>query len=122
MHLALSLSLLLALPSTAAGQSCAPVNFPQGFTSGAITGTVQPEGVNCYLLDMAPHDNNLRIEVQGRNVVFSFDDGFNANDGQERIEMVPQTSKVTVRVNQMFRSVTPEDYRLIVTFLPPGNG
>lgn len=103
-------------------QSCATVQFPSGYTTGALTGAVPPEGVVCYVLDMSGHDNNLRIEVAGRNVVFSFNDGFYANDAQERIELVPQTPRVEVRVNQLMRAVQAEDYRLTITFLPPGNG
>ena len=123
MHARLSiLAAALVLSQPALAQSCATVQFPPGYTTGAITGTVQPESVVCYVLDMAPHDNNLRIEVTGRNVVFSFNDGFNANDAQERIEMVPQSNRVEVRVNQLMRSPRPEDFRLTVTFLPPGNG
>ncbi len=122
LHIAIAAALLSFGPLQAAAQSCSVVTFPQGYTSGALTGSVPSEGYDCYLLDMTGHDNNLRIEVEGTNVVFSYNDGFNANDAQERIDMVPESQRVEVRVNQLFRSPRAEDYRLTVTFLPPGNG
>lgn len=115
-------AVLSLVSGLASAQSCAPVAFPAGYTTGAITGTAPADGVVCYRLDMAPHDANLRIEVEGTNVIFSYDDGFNAGDARQSVEMVPEGPAVEVRVGQLMRSATPQDFRLVVTFLPPGNG
>lgn len=114
------LAAMLSAPAHA--QSCQQVNFPVGFNAGAIEGQAPPDGVVCYSLNMAPHDNNLGLSITGRNVVFGFNDGFNAMDSQTEIQLVPEGPNVRVTVGQLMRSVQAEDFRLTVTFLPPGNG
>ncbi|SMY08106.1 hypothetical protein [Flavimaricola marinus] len=117
---AIALSALLIPPAQA--QSCQQVSFPAGFTSGAIEGQVSPDGVVCYALNMAPHNNNLGLSISGRNVMFGFNDGFNAMDAQTQTQLVPEGPTVRVTVSQLMRSATTEPFRLTVTFLPPGNG
>lgn len=105
----------------AAAQSCQQVNLPAGFTSGVLEGQVSPEGVVCYSLNMAPHNNNLDLAIAGRNVVFGMNDGVNAVDARQELMMVPQSSNVRITVTQLMRSPQDEAYRLQITFLPPGN-
>ena len=113
--------LVLCLPAATLAQTCTPVVFPAGYTSGMLEGLAPADGVICYTLDMRAHDNNLALSVTGRNVAFSWFDALNGEDGQTAAAFVPE-GNVEVRVFQLFLAVEPEPYRLIITFTPPGNG
>lgn len=111
---------LLSTPANA--QPCQQVNFSADFDTAVIEGVVSPEGIVCFAMNMAPHNNNLGLSISGRNIVFGFNDGFHARDAITETQLVPEGPVVRVNVVQMMRSVQAENFRLTVTFLPPGNG
>ncbi|GGL67184.1 hypothetical protein [Wenxinia marina] len=115
------LSLLALFATPAAAQECRTLQFPEGFTSGQVTGEASSEVTACFLL-VVPPGQNISIDVEGPGMVHAMPGQWDAMDQRMFLGDYPgRPNPLQVNVAPLMRApMTP--FTLTVRFEPPGNG
>lgn len=92
-----------------AQDDCTPIRFAAGRASAVVQGSAPAADTVCYRFTAAAGQTAMLKVVSGRNVIFAIDD---LVDAQDNYRFSTQARTYTIRVGQMFRSVTPQRFSL----------
>ncbi|MEZ5910895.1 MAG: hypothetical protein R3D84_00680 [Paracoccaceae bacterium] len=110
----------LAAPGIPKAGACPVVQLPADFTIGDLQGTAPAEGFVCYDVRF-PMGQNLSIElVSGRNVSVTVPGYY--DDRVDRMFLGDLPGQLEIRVFQLMRAATPQDFSVRIRFEAPGNG
>lgn len=99
--------------SALAGEPCKNIQFKPGTSSIVLSGTVPPEGGDCYLFSTrAGQTVKASIESEYDNVAFSIMD---VAEVVAEHEFKSKKATYQIGVGPLFRSVTPENYELTLS-------
>lgn len=99
--------------SALADEPCKSIQFKPGTSSIVLSGTVPPEGGDCYLFSTRSGQTvKASIESEHDNVIFSI---LEVVDAVTEHEFKSKKTTYEIRVGQLFRSVTPESYQLTLS-------
>lgn len=91
-------------------QDCAEIRFPRGANGTTISGTIPPDQILCYRLDVAVgQEAELSITGSRDDIAFTIDDEV---DNRSAWSYVTKQPRYLIRVYTTFRSATAESFDL----------
>lgn len=99
------------LPAAATAQTCQTIRFAPGSSSGMIEGIAPPDDLLCFRIEVAS-GQTARARVEGTNMMFSVR---NVVDAQDDHTWTTSAGSYDILVSQLFRSVTAQPFRLILS-------
>ncbi|WPL11267.1 MULTISPECIES: hypothetical protein [Thiorhodovibrio] len=107
----LASSVYLIAVGSAYAENCTAIHFEPGHDAATVTGTAPADGQLCYTLATGT-DQQAKVAVEGRNMMFSIVDVVDAQDDYSFT-----TTKKTYRilVGQLMRAIAEEPFTLKVS-------
>lgn len=113
-------TLAIALPNSSRAETCPVVPLQAGFEIGDLKGMAPADGIVCYDLRF-PEGQNLSIElVSGQNVSISVPGYY--DDRPDRMFLGNLPGRLEIRVFQLMRAASPQEFSVRIRFEAPGNG
>jgi hypothetical protein len=102
---------LLVAAGAVQAQSCEPIQFKRGHSSGTVRGIAPPDDVVCYELRTGA-DQRADVSVEGNNIMFSVS---GLVDGRDQYSFATEKKTYRIDVGQLMRSISDEPFALTVS-------